>query len=49
MLAYNTHGLRKEHLPVLAAFPSVRGVKMGTETVGSEELLSHMALVHPDT
>ena len=49
MLAYNTHRLSKEHLPVPAAFPRVRGVKMGTATVGSEELLSHMALVHADT
>lgn len=49
MFAYDTHGLRKEHLPVPAAFPSARGVKMGTETVGREKLLSHTALVHPDT
>lgn len=30
-------------------FPVQEGSKMGTETVGSEKLLSHTALVHPDT
>ena len=30
-------------------FPVQEGSKMGTEIVGSEKLLSHTALVHPDT
>ena len=37
MLAYNTWGLKEEHLPLPAVIPITGGVSMYTETVGEQE------------